>query len=52
MALRLVDQADVVIENFRPGVMERLGLGYETLAERNPRIIYCASSGWGQSGPT
>ena len=51
MALRLVGQADVVIENFRPGVMERLGLGYETLAERNPRIIYCASSGWGQSGP-
>jgi crotonobetainyl-CoA:carnitine CoA-transferase CaiB-like acyl-CoA transferase len=51
VALRLVDRADVVIENFRPGVMERLGLGYETLAERNPRIIYCASSGWGQSGP-
>ena len=41
----------MVIENFRPGVMERLGLGYETLAERNPRIIYCASSGWGQTGP-
>jgi crotonobetainyl-CoA:carnitine CoA-transferase CaiB-like acyl-CoA transferase len=51
VALRLVDHADVVIENFRPGVMERLGLGYETLAERNPRIIYCASSGWGQTGP-
>ncbi|HLL50458.1 MAG TPA: CoA transferase [Thermomicrobiales bacterium] len=51
VALRLVDRADVVIENFRPGVMERLGLGYETLAERNPRIIYCASSGWGQTGP-
>ncbi|MBA3416640.1 MAG: CoA transferase, partial [Chloroflexia bacterium] len=34
-----------------PGVMERLGLGYETLAERNPRLIYCASSGWGQTGP-
>ena len=51
VALRLVDRADVVIENFRPGVMERLGLGYETLAERNPRIVYCASSGWGQTGP-
>lgn len=51
VALRLIDRADVLIENFRPGVMERLGLGYETLAERNPRLIYCASSGWGQSGP-
>ncbi len=50
-ALRLIDRADVVLENFRPGVMERLGLGYETLAARNPRIIYCASSGWGPSGP-
>jgi crotonobetainyl-CoA:carnitine CoA-transferase CaiB-like acyl-CoA transferase len=51
VALRLVDRSDVFIENFRPGVMERLGLGYETLAARNPRIIYCASSGWGQTGP-
>ncbi len=51
VALRLIDRADIVIENFRPGVMERLGLGYETLAARNPRIIYCASSGWGQTGP-
>jgi crotonobetainyl-CoA:carnitine CoA-transferase CaiB-like acyl-CoA transferase len=51
VALRLIDRADVVIENFRPGVMERLGLGYESLAQRNPRLIYCASSGWGQSGP-
>ena len=51
VALRLIDRADIVIENFRPGVMERLGLGYETLAERNSRIIYCASSGWGQTGP-
>ena len=51
VALRLIDHADVVIENFRPGVMDRLGLGYETLAARNPRIIYCASSGWGQTGP-
>jgi crotonobetainyl-CoA:carnitine CoA-transferase CaiB-like acyl-CoA transferase len=51
VALRLVDAADVVIENFRPGVMDRLGLGYEALAARNPRLIYCASSGWGQTGP-
>jgi crotonobetainyl-CoA:carnitine CoA-transferase CaiB-like acyl-CoA transferase len=51
VALRLIDRADIVIENFRPGVMDRLGLGYETLAARNPRIIYCASSGWGQTGP-
>jgi crotonobetainyl-CoA:carnitine CoA-transferase CaiB-like acyl-CoA transferase len=51
VAFRLVERADVVLENFRPGVMERLGLGYDTLAERNPRIIYCASSGWGQTGP-
>ena len=50
-ALRLIDRADVLIENFRPGVMERLGLGYETLTERNPRLVYCASSGWGQTGP-
>lgn len=50
-ALRIIDRADVVIENFRPGVMERLGLGYETLAARNPRLVYCASSGWGQTGP-
>ena len=50
-ALRIIDRADVLIENFRPGVMDRLGLGYETLAERNPRLVYCASSGWGQTGP-
>jgi len=51
VALRLIGAADVVIENFRPGVMERLGLGYETLAERFPRLVYCASAGWGQTGP-
>ncbi len=49
--LDLVAQSDVVLENFRPGVMERLGLGYETLSARNPRIIYCAISGFGQTGP-
>ena len=51
IALRLIDQADVVVENFRPGVMDRLGLGYETLAARNPRLVYCASVGYGQDGP-
>ena len=49
--LRLVDQADVVVENFRPGVMDRAGLGYEALSKRNPRLIYAASSGYGCTGP-
>ncbi len=49
--LRLVREADVVLESFRPGVMERLGLGYERLREVQPGIIYCAISGYGQDGP-
>lgn len=49
--LRLVGTADVLVENFRPGVMKRLGLDFETLRENNPRLIYCAISGFGQSGP-
>src|SRR6266436_6605298 len=49
--LRLAGQSDVVIDNFRPGVMEAMGLGYETLAARNPRIIVCSISGFGASGP-
>jgi crotonobetainyl-CoA:carnitine CoA-transferase CaiB-like acyl-CoA transferase len=49
--LRLVEQSDVVLENFRPQVMERLGLGYGVLSKRNPKIIYCAISGFGQNGP-
>ena len=49
--LRLAGSSDVLVENFRPGVMERLGLSYETLAARNPRLVYCAISGFGQSGP-
>ena len=48
---RLVRTADVVVENFRPGVMDRLGVGYEALQKENPRLIYCAISGFGQSGP-
>lgn len=48
---RLAARADVVIENFRPGVMERLGIGYDTLAAINPRLIFCSSSGFGQTGP-
>jgi len=48
---KLVKDADVVVENFRPGVMERLGLGYKSLAEINPKLIYCAISGFGQTGP-
>lgn len=49
--LQLVETADVVVENFRPGVMERLGLGYTVLKERQPDLIYCAISGFGQDGP-
>ena len=48
---KLVAKADVLVENFRPGVMERLGLGYDALLEHNPRLIYCAISGFGQDGP-
>lgn len=48
---QLAAEADVVVEGFRPGVMKRLGLDYETLKEINPRLIYCAVSGFGQDGP-
>jgi CoA:oxalate CoA-transferase len=46
-----VDQADVIMENFTPGTMDRLGIGYETLNARNPRIIFASTSGFGQTGP-
>jgi alpha-methylacyl-CoA racemase len=49
--LRLVREHDVVLESFRPGVMERLGVGYERLREENPRLVYCAITGYGQNGP-
>ena len=48
---RLAKNADVIVENFRPGVMERLNLGYGVLSKTNPRLIYCAISGFGQTGP-
>jgi alpha-methylacyl-CoA racemase len=49
--LRLVEQADVVIESFRPGVVDRLGIGWAATSVRNPRLVYCATSGFGQTGP-
>lgn len=49
--LRAVRSADVLVENFRPGVLDRLGLGWSTLSEANPRLVYCAISGFGQDGP-
>ena len=49
--LRLAEKADVVIESFRPGVVDRLGIGWKAMQERNPRIVYCSTSGYGQDGP-
>jgi crotonobetainyl-CoA:carnitine CoA-transferase CaiB-like acyl-CoA transferase len=49
---RLAERADVFLENFRPGALDRLGLGYKQLSERNPRIVYCSVSGFGQDGPS
>ena len=50
-ARELIARADVLVENFRPGTMDRLGLGYETVMNRNPRLVYAACSGFGQTGP-
>ena len=52
LCLRLIDRMDVLVENFRPGAMERLGLGYAAIHERNPRLVYCSISGYGQDGPS
>ncbi len=49
--LRMVESADVILENFRVGTLERLGLDYETVRQRNPGIVYCSISGFGQDGP-
>jgi len=51
LALRLIERADALVENFRPGAMDRLGLGYAQVRGRAPRLVYCSISGFGQSGP-
>ena len=50
-ALELASRSDIVVQNFRPAVMDRLGLGYAAMSERNPGIVYCSISGYGQTGP-
>src|SRR5579862_3448198 len=47
----LIDRADVLVENFRPGTLDKLGLDYQSLAAQHPRLIYCSVSGFGQTGP-
>jgi alpha-methylacyl-CoA racemase len=49
--LRLAERADVVIESYRPGVVDRLGIGWDAMRARNPKIVYCSTSGYGQDGP-
>ena len=50
--LKMAEQADAVVQNVRPGVVERLGVGYDAVAERNPKIVYCSIAGYGFSGPS
>src|SRR5437879_6373024 len=50
LLLRMIGRADVLVENFRPGTLERLGFGYDRLKVENPRLIYAATSGFGQTG--
>lgn len=52
LCLRLIEKMDAVVENFRPGTMDRLGLGYAAASSRNPGLIYCSISGYGQDGPS
>ena len=51
IALKIIEQSDILIENYRPGVMTKFGLDYETLKKRYPKLIYCSISGFGQTGP-
>ncbi|SHE34884.1 Crotonobetainyl-CoA:carnitine CoA-transferase CaiB [Arenibacter palladensis] len=51
IAKSIIAKADILVENFRPGVMDRLGLGYEEIKKSNPKLVYCSSSGYGSSGP-
>ncbi|HOW28160.1 MAG TPA: CoA transferase [Elusimicrobiota bacterium] len=51
LVLNLITKSDVILENFRPGTMDRLGFGYPSVAQMNPKIIYCSISGYGQTGP-